>query len=304
MVDEVRIPHDQRAHESLLPWQKGWQTLKAIWPQLIYISLLTVSIPQCLLAWIQARKAFEAGASFDFKPTFSLAESLIFLKDFVVAYIGWAILLFLIGFWGYLTAIALVLQRKRSLPLSIPSAAFDALKALPRGILILAIAFGSAFFLLQLALQIPGVGFFLQFLIILVAVVLAGLPVLLLVEPKSPLRTLRSALRMSYAVNSGYGRWSTFFVILSFEMLLMGGYSLLDFLVMKLNFLDVSLSLPRELWAQSTDFFPFGIVPALVDLLKFTLEGLLAMSFATFTASFILELSYRSHLGERIEVLT
>lgn len=304
MVDGVRVPHDHRAHESILPWQKGWQTLKAIWPQLVYISIVTVSIPQCLLAWTQARKAWSQGAYFDFNPLFSLADGLLLLKSFVLSYLPYAILAFLLGFWGYLSVIAIVLQRKRGTAPGILPACLEALKALPRGTLLLAMAFGASIFAMQLVMQIPGAVFLLQFLIIFAAVLMAGLPVLLIVEPKSPLRVLRSALRMSYVDNSGFSRWSAFFVLLSFEMLLIGGSTLVDWLVLKLNFLDVSSGLPRELWTKHSELFPFGIIPALTEVLKYFLEGLLAMSFAAFTASFVLELSYRSRRGERIEVLT
>jgi hypothetical protein len=107
---------------------------------------------------------------------------------------------------------------------------------------------------------------------------------------------------MEYAKGSGMTRWSAYFVLLTYEMLLLGSLSLLGAGVNALNHLDNRMGLPRSVWFVTNEAFPFGVVPMLTEGLSTVLSTLLFAFFAIMTTSFVADLKRIGRIHSTIEI--
>jgi hypothetical protein len=289
--------------EPLYPWKKAWQSLKAIWPQLIYISLVCMSIPQYLLFIFSAQKAFELSQPFRINQTISLENSMGVLREFILAFIsvGWIVgLLFLLGVFA---AIALCIQHARFETPSLPRALKEGFKTLfPKGLLfIIALALVTLLLLNVAAQLIPGQALK---LITLVATVLgSALPVLMLLHQKRSSEALRSALRMNYANFTGMSKWSVFFLLLTYQLIAWNFVALLEWISASLLTLDIPLRLSRELVFAPSPAWPFGKAIYFVEALVSIGLSFVVLLFVVLNATFVLELYRRHTLGRTISVI-
>lgn len=286
------------------PWKRAWQTLKAIWPQLVYISLVCMSIPQYLLFSFSSKKAFELSQAFQIKQLISFENALGVLQDFAFHYlsVGWIVcVLFLVGCF---TAIALCLQFARSEPTTVNAAFKAGIRGLfPKGLAFLFSGLLVSLLLLNLLIQIfPGQ--LIRFFAMIAAVLLSALPTLMVIDRQSPFKAFKRAISLDYVSFSGMSKWSVFFLLLTFQLLALNAVALLEWLNAYILEIDVHLHLSRDWLFQPSAAFPFG-------KLIWVTEGIFALGFAFVTmafvvlnTSFVYELYRRNSLGRTISIKT
>ncbi|MBC7530301.1 MAG: hypothetical protein H7318_01920 [Oligoflexus sp.] len=284
------------------PWKRAWQTLKAIWPQLVYISLVCMSIPQYLLFYFSSRRAFDLGQAFEIKQAISFENALGVLQDFAFHYIsvGWLVcVLFLLGCF---TAVALCLQVARSEPRSLNAALKSGAQGLfPKG---LAFLFGGlllSLLLLNISIQIfPGS--IVRFLAMVSGVLLSALPTLMVLDRQKPMNAFKNALFLDYVSFTGMSKWSVFFLLLTFQLLAFNAVALLEWLNSYILEIDVHLHISRELLFQPSAAFPFGKWVWLTEGIFSLGLAFITMAFVVLNTSFVYELYRRNSLGRTISV--
>jgi hypothetical protein len=157
------------------------------------------------------------------------------------------------------------------------------------------------FMLLFLSAAGPGFGIISQLLLITLCVVGVAAPILLVMNPRVG-KAVGESLKMEYTKGSGMTRWSAYFVLLTYEMLLLGSLSLVGAGVNALNHLDNRMALPRSVWFVTSDSFPFGVVPMLTEGVSTVLSTILFALFAIMTTSFIADLKRIGRLRSTIEI--
>jgi len=288
--------------ENIYPWKRAWQTLKAIWPQLVYISLVCMSIPQYFLFGLSSKKAYELSQAFQIKQAISFENALVVLKDALVYYVsfGWIVaVLFLIGSF---TAIALCLQHARREPIAIHVAFKTGMRGLfPKGLLFLCGAVLGSLVLLNVVIQIfPGQ--MIRFLAMIAGVLLSALPTLMVLERSHPFKAMKKALALDYVEFSGTTKWSAFFLLLTFQLLALNAFALVEWLTSYLFLIDVHLHIPRELVYQPSPAFPFGSMLWVVEALASVGFAWVMMGLIVLNTSFVYELYRRNALGRTISV--
>jgi hypothetical protein len=283
------------------PWQRGWSLFKAIWPQLVYISMAAIAIPQYLVYWMSAMRAaktvhdINTQASPDFFSLLGLVESFSLYSMMELLFAA------ILALWGYLAWVTAAFthldgERVETLPILKKS-----LRLLPKWIMTFLAFAILLFMLIFLTAAGPGFGIISQLLLITLCVVGVAAPVLLVMHPR-----VRSAvggsLRMDYTKGSGMTRWSAYFVLLTYEMLLLGSLSLVGAAVNALNHLDSRMGLPRSVWFVTNENFPFGIIPMLTEGLSTVLSSLLFALFAIMTTSFVADLKRIGRIRSTIEI--
>lgn len=288
--------------EPVYPWKKAWQTAKAIWPQLVYISLLCMSIPQYLLFIISTQKAFEYGQAFELKNQISLENSLEVLRGFAgsVISVGWIVaVLFLVGAF---TVIALVGQVSRSEVVSTKDALGVALRSLfPRGIVFMLFLFLGSLLMVNILVQLLPVQL-LKFLALFVSVLLTALPALMVVGRQRPLEAFRQSLRMSYADGTGISKWSVFFLLLTFQLLAVNFVALVEWLGISLSQLDLPMAVSREVFFQTSESSPFGKMIYVSEALFSIGIPIVITAFLVLNASFVAEIHRRHSLGRTVNL--
>ena len=288
--------------EPVYPWKKAWQTSKVIWPQLVYISLVCMSIPQYLLFIFSTRKAHELSAPFQINQPISLENGIGVLRDFAVHYVsvGWVVaVLFLIGVF---TAIALCGQVARSESTSVRIALKSAGRALfPKGLVFLVLfGLGSLLFL-NIAVQLfPGQ--MLKFIALIVAVLLSALPTLMVIDRSRPFGALKDALRISYSAFTGMSKWSVFFLLLTYQLLALNFVALIEWIGATLLHIDIPLHVGRESFFAITDAWPFGKGIYFVEAFYTLAFSWITMAFVVLNSSFVYELYRRHTLGRNISI--
>ncbi len=295
-------PSSKLQLEPIYPWKKAWQTTKAIWPQLVYISLSCMSIPQYLLFVFSSQKAAERGADFAVKNALTLENGFGILRSFLADYLSVAWIagsLFLIG--GF-SIIALIGQVSRHEEPSTPKALRTALRTLfPFGlayILVLAIA---SMFSLKIAVQIfPAQA--IKFFGLIALILLSALPTLLVIEPRGLMRATRQALRMSYAEFTGVSKWSIFFLLMTYQILAMNLIALAEWGSLELSRLDFALGLPRESFFQVSERAPFGMSVYFTEILNVLGFTISISGFLVLSGSLVFEIYRRHTLGRTISL--
>lgn len=98
---------------------------------------------------------------------------------------------------------------------------------------------------------------------------------------------------MDYVRESGVSRWSAFFVLLTYQMGLIGVMTLLKHGQDQLLLLDIGVQVKRSLWFKVSSWWPFGMVTLVIEGLSSLLLGIILGAFALFTSCFIFELSQK-----------
>ncbi len=287
----------------IYPWKRAWQTLKAIWPQLVYISVVCMSIPQYLLFYFSSQKAFDLGQAFEIKQAISFENALGVLQDFAVHYlsVGWIVgVLFLIGCF---TAVALCLQFARSEPRSLNSAFKTGAQALfPKGLAFIFCGLLLSLLLLNVSIQIfPGS--IVRFLAMVAAVLLSAVPTLMTIDRQKPSKALKNALSLDYVSFTGLSKWSAFFLLLTFQLLAFNAVALLEWINAYLLEIDVYLNISRDLLYQPSTAFPFGKWVMVTEALSSLGLAFVTMVFVVLNTSFVYELYRRNSLGRKISVI-
>jgi hypothetical protein len=301
-MENSGLSSSRKTVEPIYPWKKAWQTLKAIWPQLVYISLVCMSIPQYLLFYFSSRKAFELGQAFQIKQAISFENALRVLQQFGFHYlsIGWiALVLFLVGCF---TSIALCLQVSSGQPINLQQAFRSGLRALfPKGLAFLFACFLILLFLLNVTIQIiPGQ--MIRFLGMIGAVLISALPTLMLLDRSRPFAALKRALTMDYVSFSGMSKWSAFFLLLTFQLLALNFIALFEWANAYLLEIDVHTHISRDLLFQRSAAFPFGKMIWVSEIIFTFAFSFIALSFLVLNATLVYELWRRNSLGRTISV--
>lgn len=288
--------------ENIYPWKKAWQTLKAIWPQLVYISLVCMSIPQYLLFGLSSKKAFELSQAFQIKQAISFENALIVLKDGLVHYVSFGWIVAVLFFIGTFTAIALCLQHARNEPIAINVAFKTGMRGLfPKGLAFLVVGALASLALLNIAIQIfPGQ--MIRFLAMIAGVLLSALPTLMVLERRHPFAAMKRVLFLDYVEFSGTTKWSAFFLLLTFQLLALNAFALVEWLTAYLLEIDVHLHLARELIYQPSPDFPFGKMLWAVEAIASIGFAWVMMVLIVLNTSFVYELYRRNTLGRTISV--
>jgi hypothetical protein len=283
------------------PWQRGWSLFKAIWPQLIYISMAAIAIPQYLVYWMSATRAartvheIQAQTSPDF---FSLLER---VEAFSLYSIVELIIAGILALWGYLAWVTAAFTHLDGYKVETLPILQKSLRLLPKWILTF-VLFGILLFMLVfLTAAGTGFGIISQLLLITLCVVGVAAPVLLVMSRRVGY-AVGGSLRMEYTKGSGMTRWSAYFVLLTYEMLLLGCLSLLGAGINALNHLDSRMGLPRSVWFATSEAFPFGVVPMLTEGLSTLISTLLFALFAIMTTSFVADLKRIGRIHSTIEI--
>lgn len=282
----------QEGNRSLFPWQRAWSILKANWPQLIYISLAAIAIPQCLSSWIMQQGLvsltlpWQSGSDTGFFSILRQMEAF-----FLTSGLNLLIIFFLFSL-GYLSFIQVALHSQDSTRphwLSILRVSLTLL--LGKGLLLSLLFFLSILGLGLLGTMGPGLGFLAQILLMTLCVLAAAAPVLLVLERRSPFQLMLMTVKMSYTQATGMSKWSAYFILLSYEMLLLGFLTLTEAGFGAFQHLDQSLGFPKSLWFHTAEALPFGVIPFLLEILGLTLSSFLFAVFAVLTTSFIADLT-------------
>lgn len=286
----------------IYPWKRAWQTLKAIWPQLVYISLVCMSIPQYLLFYFSSRRAFELGQAFEIKKVISFENALGVLQNFAFHYlsVGWIVcVLFLLGCF---TAIALCLQFARSEPRSLNAAFKSGVQGLfPKGLAFLFAGLLLSLLLLNIAIQIfPGS--IIRFLAMAAGVLLSALPTLMIIDRSRPMNAFKNAIFLDYVSFSGMSKWSVFFLLLTFQLLAFNFVALLEWLNAYILEIDGHLHISRDLLFQPSAAFPFGKWVWLTEGIFSLGFAFVTMAFLVLNTSFVYELYRRNSLGRTISI--
>ncbi len=303
--NESESSSPRQTEEIVFPWQRGWVALKSIWPQLVYISIGTIAIPQFLVSWAFSIRASQVGTQFSEAIAPGFNNTLKILEHFSSQYFAWILLAGVFGLVGYFASIALTFQSlygyKPKLGFSLRTGIKTALPSGLIGFILLVIA---GLVSLQLFLIIPSLQVFIQFLALIVSVLIIAWPIMLVESPRYPAKTLASALKLTYVRDTGTTKWSAFFTLLTYHMALLSLFSLTSLLELQVHNLDQRLHIPRSTWLASTPLFPFGYMPMLANLLSWLLISLCLGIFAVFTTTFIFDLK-RAALRKisKIEVL-
>lgn len=289
--------------EPVYPWKKAWQTSKVIWPQLVYISLVCMSIPQYLLFIFSTAKAHELGQPLKINQPISLENGIGVLRDFALHYasVGWmVVVLFLVGAF---TAIALSGQVARSEPISVLLALKSARRALfPKGLIFLVVFGLGGLLTLNIAVQVfPGQ--ILKFLALILGVLISAVPTLMTIDRSRPFAAFTGALRMNYVTSTGMSKWSAFFLLLTYQLLALNFIALTEWISASLLQLDITLHVGREGFFASSQAWPFGKAIYIVEGFYTLAFSLITMAFLVLNSSFIYELYRRHTLGRNISIV-
>lgn len=283
------------------PWQRGWSLFKAIWPQLVYISMAAIAIPQYLVYWMSATRAAKAVQDIntqtapDFFSLLSRVESFSLYSMLELSIAG------ILALWGYLAWVTAAFTHLDGHKVETWPVLLKSLRLLPKWIMTFLLFGILLFMLLFLTAAGPGFGIVSQLLLITLCVVGVAAPVLLVMQPQVG-RAVGASLRMEYTKGSGMTRWSAYFVLLTYEMLLLGSLSLVGAGVNSLNHLDSRMGLPRSLWFVTSESFPFGVIPMLTEGLSTVLSAILFALFAIMTTSFVVDLKRIGRIRSTIEI--
>ena len=289
----------------VFPWQRGWLALKAIWPQMVYISVGTIAIPQCILSWYFSMRAAEVGSKFEKTGSDSLNAMLGIMEHFSSQYFAWLLCVGCLGVLGYFSVVALSLDILNGQNIRLMRSLKTGLKTLfPSGLLGILVASGLLLSSFQLFLFLPGFQIFAQFFLLILSVLLLAWPVLLVQSPRKPVLTLMRALKLTYVEGSGVSKWSVFFTLLTYQMALLTLISLINLGEISLVELDQRFSIPRALWVQSLTFAPFGIPVLCSQVIGWILLSVCSSTFAVFSTSFIFDIKISALKRiSRIEIL-
>ncbi len=289
-----------KTKDRIFPWKKAWKTLKAIWPQLIYISLLTMSIPQYLLFCISTQKAFQLSQALKIKEAISFEKGLGVLATFAAHYVslGWIIaVLFVLGCF---TAVALTVQTARGEPARLGAAFKAAVYGLfPKGLIFLVLLLIGGLLIMNVSVQVfPSTLVRLVSLILLV--LLTALPALMVLESKRPYQAFRKALAMDYARFTGVSKWSIFFLLMTYQLIAMNLIAIVEWLSFSVSDIDGILHWPRDKVFAVSDSFPFGkLIYGAEAVFSFGFAFVVLASVVA-TTSLVYELYRRSMLGRTI----
>jgi hypothetical protein len=263
--------------------------------------MAAIAIPQYLVYWTSALRAaktvqeMNAQTPQDFFSLLARVESFSLYSMIELGVAG------LLALWGYLAWVTAAFTHLDGEKVETVPVLKKSLRLLPRWILTF-LAFGILLFtLLFLTAAGPGFGIISQLLLITLCVVGVAAPVLLVMHPRVG-RAVGGSLRMEYTKGSGMTRWSAYFVLLTYEMLLLGSLSLVGAGVNALNHLDSRMGLPRSAWFITNDAFPFGIIPMLTEGLSTLLSTILFALFAIMTTSFVVDLKRIGRIRSTIEI--
>ncbi|RZA18149.1 MAG: hypothetical protein EOP10_21530 [Proteobacteria bacterium] len=289
--------------EPVYPWKKAWQTLKVIWPQLVYISLVCMSIPQYLLFIFSTEKAHVLSQPFKINQVISLENAMGVLRDFAVAFIsvGWIVgVLFLVGVF---TAIALCAQVARSEAVSLPAAVKSGVRVLfPKGLFFLILVAVGALLFLNISIQLfPGQ--IIKFIGLIFGVLISALPALMLIHPKKPFQAFRAAVRMEYVSFTAMSKWSVFFLLLTYQLIALNLIALIEWIGASLLTLDIPLRISRDQLFVTSEAWPFGKAIYFVEVFYSVGISFVALAFVVWNSTFILELYRRHTLGRTISVV-
>lgn len=288
--------------EAVYPWKKAWETAKVIWPQLVYISLVCMSIPQYLLFVFSTRKAFEYGERFNLNSIISLEKGIEVLADFAKHYVsvGWIVLLlFLLGVF---TAVALCAQVSQGEEVSGIRATRTAARVLfPRGLVFMVASVLGLLLALNISVQLLPQSMW-KFAAFILAVLITALPALMLLEPKRPTAAFKNALRMQYASFSGMSKWSVFFLLLTYLLLALNFIALIEWAGASLLYIDVPLQIARDSIHQSNAGWPFGTQIYIVEAFYTLFMSFIVLAFIVLNSTFVFELYRRHCLGRTISV--
>jgi hypothetical protein len=283
------------------PWQRGWSLFKAIWPQLVYISMAAIAIPQYLVYWMSSLRAARTVQEMQTLTKPDFFSLLATVEAFSLSSLAELAIAAILALWGYLAWVTAAFTHLDGQPVSTLAVLKQSLRLLPKWIMTFLLFGILLFMLIFLTAAGSGFGIISQLLLITVCVVGVAAPVLLVMNPRVG-QAVGGSLRMEYTRGSGMTRWSAYFVLLTYEMLLLGCLSLVGAGVNALNHLDSRLGLPRSAWFVTNEAFPFGIIPMLTEGLGTVLSALLFALFAIMTTSFIVDLKRIGRIRSTIEI--
>jgi hypothetical protein len=283
------------------PWQRGWSLFKAIWPQLVYISMAAIAIPQYLVYWMSALRAAKTVHEMNTQVPQDFFSLLARVESFSLYSIMELLVAGILALWGYLAWVTAAFTHLDGYKVETMPVLLKSLRLLPKWILTVLILAMLLFMLLLLTAAGPGFGIVSQLLLITLCVVAVAAPILLVMHPRIG-QAVGGSLKMDYTKGSGMTRWSAYFVLLTYEMLLLGSLSLVGAGVNALNHLDNRMALPRSAWFVTSDSFPFGVIPMLTEGVSTLLSTILFALFAIMTTSFVADLKRIGRLRSTIEI--
>lgn len=289
--------------EPVYPWKKAWQTLKVIWPQLVYISLVCMSIPQYLLFIFSTRKAFDLSQAFKINQAISLENGIRVLSEFAAHFISIGWLVAVLFLQGVFTAIALCGQVSRNETVSLPLALKTGARALfPKGLIFLFFVAILALLFLNISVQVfsPQI---IKFLALIFGVLMSALPALMVIDRTRPIQSFRAAMGMKYASFTGMSKWSVFFLLLTYQLIAMNLVAIIEWANTSLLELDGILHVSRQVFFAASEAWPFGKAIYFVEGFSAIMLGFTTMLIVVLNASFIFELYRRHTLGRNISVV-
>ncbi|MDQ3234377.1 MAG: hypothetical protein M3Q07_21445 [Pseudobdellovibrionaceae bacterium] len=284
------------------PWQRGWSLFKAIWPQLVYISMAAIAIPQYLVYWMSSLRAANAVHDINTQAPQDFFTLLTKVESFSLYSSLELLIAALLALWGYLAWVTAAFTQIDGEKVEILPVLQKSLSLFPKWLFTFFLLGILLFILIFLTAAGPGFGIISQLLLITLCVVAAAAPVLLVMDPRNARRAVGGSLRMEYTRGSGMTRWSAYFVLLTYEMLLLGSLSLVEAGINALNHLDNRMGVPRSIWFTTSDAFPFGVIPMLTEGLSIAVSALLFALFAVMTTSFVADLKRIGRVRSTIEI--
>jgi hypothetical protein len=263
--------------------------------------MAAIAIPQYLVYWMSALRAAKTVQEMNTQAPQDFFSLLARVESFSLYSIVELVIAGILALWGYLAWVTAAFTHLDGMKVETMPVLLKSLRLLPRWILTaLALAI-MLFMLLFLSAAGPGFGIISQLLLITLCVVGVAAPILLVMNPRVG-KAVGESLKMEYTKGSGMTRWSAYFVLLTYEMLLLGSLSLVGAGVNALNHLDNRMALPRSVWFVTSDSFPFGVVPMLTEGVSTVLSTILFALFAIMTTSFIADLKRIGRLRSTIEI--
>ncbi|MCX6129971.1 MAG: hypothetical protein NTX25_13030 [Proteobacteria bacterium] len=303
MNDGIQNKTQPERSRGPFPWQRGWAVVKATWPQLIYISMTAIAIPQYSLYLLSAHRAaglvneLKANPVHGFLPLLEIVEKFSFSS--ILQIIGGA----LFAIWGYLAWVTSAWYCIDGQKVKTPVILARTVRTLlPSGLLTLFLFGLSLICLLTLTAALPALAFITQLLLISLCVLITAAPVLLVIDRPSARRVLGASLRLDYTHGTGVTRWSAYFILLSYEMLLMGSLSLIQAGLDALNHLDLKLGIARSTWFHISPDFPFGVLPMVMEGLAICLSAFVFAIFAVMSTCYIADLKRIGRIRSTIDI--
>lgn len=285
---------------QLSPWKQGFETISQLRSQMVYLSLVGMAIPLSLFEVYQGQISHNFSSIF--REIRGYSESVEFftyfssLSEFIGQYgISWVVLLSFLTL-PYFHMVLLATDKLEGRERSVASQLGTSLRsAVPSGIMSGITIMGLMF--IFSVLSVSFLGPLAQFALLLAISLCCAVPYLLVTQRTGPIRSVFSALKMSYAPPIRGIRWSIFFQLSSTQIFLIAVILSLATLKQYALDLDLLMGWKRDSWAIPSPIPPFSWVYLMSHFIYSLAVGFSLMSFAVITSTFFNKI--RS-LGDKI----